>query len=404
MEAEGEPPVQAVQSHICTRWTRLLGGWTSSFSASLDGCAPGLAGQDARQWGSRSGFSLPQGPEESERPGSTHHQSHRPSHWAFDVQPPLAHDDGDERGGQVLFLDALISSGSLFGPAVEGFAERFTEAQKSSQAMRHFLPKRTSSSSASSRPRSALTPQTAKPRPTAPDRRESSARRYLFLKRQGPGPRSPWIRHLRNPPEQPGRPPRKQPLLCLSSARLGKCVHGSSRAHYSAQVSDHCDSGQNKTHTFSKREQNLFLPTISVLPLCSQSAQPFQPLATRAEAWQAIPGVSKGVMTTVRRGYTLQFTRRPPRFRGVLATTVRSENAQVLRAEVMNLLEKGAIEIVPPAQSDFPQKYGGLQPILDLRLLNYALMKRLFRMITLKQILPQICPGIWFMSLDFTSR
>ncbi len=50
------------------------------------------------------------------------------------------------------FLDALISSGSLFGPAVEGFAERFTEAQKSSQAMRHFLPKRTSASSASSRP------------------------------------------------------------------------------------------------------------------------------------------------------------------------------------------------------------------------------------------------------------
>ncbi len=36
----------------------------------------------------------------------------------------------------VPFLDATVSSGSLFGPAVEGFAERFTEAQKSSQAMR----------------------------------------------------------------------------------------------------------------------------------------------------------------------------------------------------------------------------------------------------------------------------
>ncbi len=35
----------------------------------------------------------------------------------------------------VPFLDALVSSGSLFGPAVEGFAERFTEDQKSSQAM-----------------------------------------------------------------------------------------------------------------------------------------------------------------------------------------------------------------------------------------------------------------------------
>ncbi len=36
----------------------------------------------------------------------------------------------------VPFLDTTVSSGSLFGPAVEGFAERFTEAQKSSQAMR----------------------------------------------------------------------------------------------------------------------------------------------------------------------------------------------------------------------------------------------------------------------------
>ncbi len=31
---------------------------------------------------------------------------------------------------EVPFLDAPISSGSLFGPAVEGFAERFTEAWK----------------------------------------------------------------------------------------------------------------------------------------------------------------------------------------------------------------------------------------------------------------------------------
>ncbi len=43
------------------------------------------------------------------------------------------------------------------------------------------------------------------------------------------------------------------------------------------------------------------MPTISVLPLGSQSAQPFQPLAMRAEAWQAIPSVSTWVMTTLRR-------------------------------------------------------------------------------------------------------
>ncbi len=71
-----------------------------------------------------------------------------------------------------------------------------------------------------------------------------------------------------------------------------------------------------KNKHFQNESKDLFLPTISVLPLCSQSAQPFQPLATWAEAWQANPGVSTWVMTTVRWGYTLQFARRPPPFRG----------------------------------------------------------------------------------------
>ncbi len=75
----------------------------------------------------------------------------------------------------------------------------------------------------------------------------------------------------------------------------------------------------------------------------------------------------------------------------------------------MTLLEKGAIEMVPPALSEsgfysryflVPKKDGGLRPILDLRRLNHTLMRRPFRMITLKQILSQICTGDWFCSLD----
>ncbi len=58
---------------------------------------------------------------------------------------------------------------------------------------------------------------------------------------------------------------------------------------------------------FQKESKYLFLPTISVMPLCSQSALPFQNLATRAEAWHAIPGVSTWAMNTVKRDYTLQF-------------------------------------------------------------------------------------------------
>ncbi len=103
---------------------------------------------------------------------------------------------------------------------------------------------------------------------------------------------------------------------------------------------------------FQKESRFHLLPTINVLPLGSQSLELFQPLATQSEPWQAIPGVSEWVMTMIRWGYTLQFAWRPPRFRGMLATTVRSEDAQVLRAEVMNLLEKAAIEIIPPAQSE----------------------------------------------------
>ncbi len=156
------------------------------------------------------------------------HQSHRPSHRAFNVQPdsvrapPLLTMPEMKEADKVPFLDAPVSSGSLFGPAVEGFAERFTETQKSSQAMRYFLPKRTSSSSASSCPRLAPTQQTAKPKPTASEPRPPEGRRdrgrsrsarcypFQFL-------RSPWIRRLRNPPEQPGRK-RRGPSLATAGA------------------------------------------------------------------------------------------------------------------------------------------------------------------------------------------
>ncbi len=114
-------------------------------------------------------------------------------------------------------------------------------------------------------------------------------------------------------------------------------------------------------------------------------------------------------MGIIKRGYSLQFARRPPCFSGVVSTSVQGENARVLRSEVMTLLEKGAIEMVPPALSEsgfysryflVPKKDGGLRPILDLRRLNHTLMRRPFRMITLKQILSQIRTGDWFCSLD----
>ncbi len=108
-------------------------------------------------------------------------------------------------------------------------------------------------------------------------------------------------------------------------------------------------------------------------------------------------------------GYTLQFRRRPPRFNGVVQSLTSPRNAQALRQEIGCLLEKGAVERVPPneLESGFysryfvvPKRDGGLRPILDLRPINRALCKRPFRMITLKQILAQIRPGDWFASVD----
>ncbi len=110
-----------------------------------------------------------------------------------------------------------------------------------------------------------------------------------------------------------------------------------------------------------------------------------------------------------RLGYAIQFARRPPKFRGVLFTTVKDVDAHVLRAEVAVLLAKDAIEPVPPAdmRSGFyspyfivPKKGGGLRPILDLRVLNRSLLRLPFKMLMQKCIFKCIRPQDWFAAID----
>ncbi len=62
---------------------------------------------------------------------------------------------------KIPFLDSPVSPTGLFGPAVEGFAERVTAAQKSSQAMRNSCPSAQLCSRLSC-PKMALTQQPAK--------------------------------------------------------------------------------------------------------------------------------------------------------------------------------------------------------------------------------------------------
>ncbi|CAM4735498.1 unnamed protein product [Leuciscus chuanchicus] len=69
------------------------------------------------------------------------------------------------------FLDAPLSATGLFGSSVKDFAERFAEVQKASQAMKHFLPKRSSSAAGRAKPSA----QSSQPQP--PSTASSSQRR-----------------------------------------------------------------------------------------------------------------------------------------------------------------------------------------------------------------------------------
>ncbi|KAL0203474.1 hypothetical protein M9458_001492, partial [Cirrhinus mrigala] len=191
---------------------------------------------------------------------------------------------------KVPFLDSPVSPTGLFGPVVEGFVERFTAVQKSSQAVRLFLPKHASSSS---RPKPAPTQQPAKPAPSAaqsapkpePRHRSRLARRYSFLKCQGPWPKVVLDHASVRLPDLRER------------KRMGPSLTGAGPAPK--------------------------LPCFCLL------------------APRSVPGADDNVFvinTAVNPG-------------GVVSTSVQGKDVDVLRTEVRNLLAKGAVEMVPPAQS-----------------------------------------------------
>ncbi len=208
-----------------------------------------------------------------------------------------------EEVDKIPFLDAPIWSGSLFGPAVEGFAERFTESQKSSQAMHTFTPThklyfcfqspQICADSADSQ--TSVNHPGARPPEERRDRgRSCSARRYSFPKRQGPRPKialdlvpkksSCSARQKEAGPESTycWTTPQKASHVSLATSRnagcRGKSVFGSLLARYGAQVSDSCDSGQNKTLTFSKKEQASFSASLKrpaiMQPVCTTVSTP----------------------------------------------------------------------------------------------------------------------------------
>lgn len=122
----------------------------------------------------------------------------------------------------------------------------------------------------------------------------------------------------------------------------------------------------------------------------------------------AIPGMSSWVLQTIKQGYSLQFARTPPCFKGVVQTSVQDNDA--LRSAVS--AGEGSHKAVLPENKEsgshhflIPKTDGGLRPILDFSFLNCSLMRRSFKMLTLKQILvPFLLIVLSFRSSDGSGR
>ncbi|XP_029998122.1 uncharacterized protein LOC115424868 [Sphaeramia orbicularis] len=116
------------------------------------------------------------------------------------------------------------------------------------------------------------------------------------------------------------------------------------------------------------------------------------------------------VLTTLSRGYHLQFRRRPPVPGRVRMTVICDPaKARALNHEICTLLAKGAIVPVDPLLDPggfyskyflVPKKTGDLRPVLDLRDLNVFLKVLPFYMLTTREVVHAISPGDWFTSID----
>ncbi len=249
------------------------------------------------------------------------------------------------------FLDSPISQAGLFGEAVEDFAQQFSAAQKQTEAFRHILPRR---SAAVSTPPPAAAPPSARRRgrpPAASTSAPARPQQQPALRPQcGAGRRRPA-----QPASAPAKPVKRQGRRRPWDGRPG--------------AFGFCSSGDG-----DRAPQAVSLAPEEYQTRLRDSVRPASP---------QVQGHS--VHLSVEQG------------------------CPVLRAEVAVLLAKDAIEPVPPAEmkSGFyspyfivPKKGGGLRPILDLRVLNRALHKLPFRMLTQRRIFQCVRPFDWFAAID----
>ncbi|KAL0149356.1 hypothetical protein M9458_055394, partial [Cirrhinus mrigala] len=295
------------------------------------------------------------------------------------------------------FLDAPISQGGLFG-------DTFSAVQKQTEVLKHIFSRRDSATTSAGpqppparcRGRPPAAPKTPAP-PTGAARASGTGQEHPQQSCEaGGGDCSLGDDNIYVPTPGGG------PGAASISSPLGDALPPQIRTRRS--ISPAREPGK-KTFLQDVLPSGISCPTV----VTSVNA-PLIPLATRLGAWLQLPSPSQWLIRTVRLGYAIQFARHPPRYRGVLFTSVHSDtHAAVLRAEIAVLLAKDAIEPVPPAEmkSGFyspyfivPKKSGGLIPILDLRALNRSLLRLPFKMLTTKRMLTCIRHQDWFAAID----
>ncbi len=264
------------------------------------------------------------------------------------------------------FLDSPISQAGLFSEAVEDFAQQYSAAQKQTEAFRHILPRQ---SAAVSTPPLAAAPPSAR-RQGRPPAASSSA---LAWPQQQPSQRpqhGAGRRKAAQPASAPAKPVKRQGRRHPWDGRpraSGSCSSGDGdstthspgggpggesfvsflfcsatgpRAQPWSQVSV-------APHTQTPLRDALPFESGPWAPLrwtsAGTSVTPLVPLVRSLGAWLELPRPSHWLLRTIRLGYAIQFARRLPKFRGIRFTSVLSQDAPVLRAEVAVLLAKYAI-------------------------------------------------------------
>ncbi|KAI2664621.1 Transposon Ty3-G Gag-Pol polyprotein [Labeo rohita] len=244
---------------------------------------------------------------------------------------------------RVFLLDALLSPSGLFGDSVNSVVDRYQEARKQAAAFQRFLPLRHPAREAAGR---------EQPRP-------STSSSYRQAQKQSVATRTPPHREQVVVRSKSGTSKARRDLRETVSLTL-PVLQGAAAS--SEHIPRFLPPGNVAGPGSSPPPRGSLRPLVQVLPagqplqdtvLAAQqtpeaSLERLVPLVDHLAAWKLLPNVPAWVLRTVERGYRIQFGAPPPPFVGVSPTLVGPEQGLVMKQEVVSLLRKEAIEVVPP--------------------------------------------------------